>query len=264
MLRRISPRLAILGLVLAGFAPSARAADSLVLVQDNPAQRDLVLAVHGRQALSADPEFRDLAIIVQVKKGIAELRGQVPSDALATKAVKLVEEVSGIIGVRNYLEVRAARRDPGVLVLEPEPPTSARAASPNLLRFPDVPLNIPPIPVETPRKPEPERPASPAPPTVVLLTPIFTEEPSPQPAPVPDVLVTRTRPTTLVKPTGSVESALLALLAEPAFKEVKVEVRGNAVRVLTREGQGATTMALARRLRDLPGVEEIVLVPEGR
>jgi hypothetical protein len=45
---------------------------------------------------------------------------------------------------------------------------------------------------------------------------------------------------------------------------VKVEQRGTAVYVHAREGQGATTMLLARKLRDLPGVEEIVLVPEGR
>jgi osmotically-inducible protein OsmY len=268
MLRRIVVALGVLALL--GFAPGVRAQESLLqLVQDSPGLRDIALSVHSRQALSMDAAFRDLNIVVQVKKGVAELRGQVPTEALSAKAVKLVEEVQGILGVRNYLEIRAVRREPGVLQLEPEPPSSARAASPNYQSYPEIPLSITPVPTETPKLPAPTRPPiattppAPAPPAVVLLTPVFTEEPPPQaqpPAPIPQVLVQRTRPL----PTPASEGSLVTLLAEPAFKDIKVEQRGGAVYVHGKAGQGGTTMALARRLRDVPGVVEIILVPEGR
>lgn len=261
MLRRIVVAFGVLALL--GFAPGVRAQESLLLlVQDTPGLRDLALAVHSRQALSGDAAFRDLNIFVQVKKGVAELRGQVPTEALSTKAAKLVEEVQGILGVRNYLEIRALRRDPGILQIDPEPPSSARAASPNLQRFPEIPLSIDP-----PKLPEPTRPpiatTKPTPPpAVVLLTPVFTEEPkpTPPPAPIPQVLVQRTRPL----PVPRQDVALVALLKEPGFADIKVEQRGSVVYLHPKAGQGGTTMALARRLRDVPGIEDIILVPEGR
>src|SRR5437773_172561 len=109
MLRRIGFRTLALALAFLFLGQAAARADLplLLLVQDSPGVRDLTLAVHGRQLLSADPAFRDLTITVQVKKGIAELRGQVPTETLSTRAAKLVAEVPGILGVRNYLEVRA-------------------------------------------------------------------------------------------------------------------------------------------------------------
>jgi hypothetical protein len=262
MLRRIGFRLVALTIAVLTAGDVARA-DILLLVQDTPAVRDLTLTIHGRQALSADPAFRDLTVLVQVKKGVAELRGQVPDEALSRKAAKIMEDVPGILGVRNYLEIRAVKKEPGILVLEPEAPSSARAASPGRLLFPEIPATIPTVPTEPRPAPTPtpiaKTPPPGVPPAVVLGPPMFTEEPGRRPTP-PEVLVTRTRPNPLTQPEGT----LAALLAEPNFKDMKVEQRGGTVFVHTAPGEGARTMALARRLRDLPGIEEIVLVPEGR
>jgi len=275
MLRGIGLTLLLIG----GIAPAVRG-DLLLLVQDDPATRDLTLSVHGRQALSADASLRDTVIFVQVKRGVAELRGHVSTEEQRQQATRIVEDVSGVLGVRNYLEVRAAKREPAVLNLEPEPPSSARAASPNMAMLPEIPLSISgvgsattpprrdPVPMPMPMPPptpvvtiEPTQ----APFRVDLLTPTFAPEPL-RPTPTPTVLVSpvHTRPEPVVVLTRPEPSGLDALLAEAQFREIKVEQRGSAVYVHQHPGQGARVMALARRLQDVPGVEEIVLVPAGR
>ncbi len=240
----------------------------ILLVQDLPAFRDLTLAVHGRQALSTDRDLRELNLAVQVKKGFAELRGRVPSVELARKAVQLVEEVQGILGVRNYLEVRPVTREPARLVLEPELPSSTRAALPNREALPEIPLSVPSMPSIAVREPaviqrvpptRVETPAEPAP-LVVLLPPVFMEERVRPPRPA-DILVARPRPEAIPATT---QDAIEEILAEPTYRGLKIERRGAVVYLHQRSGHGARVMALARRLSGLPQVEQIVLVPEGR
>lgn len=220
--------------------------------EETPAFRDLTLSVHARQALANDDALREFNLAVQVKKGVAELRGRVPTADLAKKAAKLVGDVQGILGVRDYLEVRPESREPAKLVLEVEPPSSTRAAVPLRDPFPEIPLNVPAAPPAVVPEPQAKPPA----PAVVLQPPTFSPEPT-RPRPQPEVLVSRPGP-------APKQPGLDAVLADPAYQGLKVERKGKVVHIHQRSGQAAAVMALARRLSDLPDVEEIVLVPEGR
>jgi hypothetical protein len=76
-----------------------------------------------------------------------------------------------------------------------------------------------------------------------------------------DVLVAN--PALPAKPAGN-PGSLQALLDEPAYRAIKVENRNGVVYIHNRSSQAGAVMTLARRLSDLPEVQQIVLVPEGR
>ena len=55
--------------------------------------------------LANDPDVGGMAIDVDVKQGIATLKGKVRSDKQKTKAEKLAKKVKGVTGVANQLVI---------------------------------------------------------------------------------------------------------------------------------------------------------------
>jgi osmotically-inducible protein OsmY len=55
--------------------------------------------------LAGDPDVGGMAIDVDVKQGIATLKGKVRSDKQKSKAEKLAKKVKGVTGVTNQLVI---------------------------------------------------------------------------------------------------------------------------------------------------------------
>jgi osmotically-inducible protein OsmY len=55
--------------------------------------------------LASDPDVGGMAIDVDVKQGIATLKGKVRSDKQKIKAEKLAKKVKGVTGVTNQLVI---------------------------------------------------------------------------------------------------------------------------------------------------------------
>lgn len=254
-------------------ATVSHADDGLPPLPETVGDRDLTLTVHGRSAVYGDKELEKFTLFIQVKKGTAEVRGRVDSEEQALRAMRLLQDVPGILAVRNYLEIRPLRNQPERLVLDPEEPSSTRAALPNRNSYPDLSLSIPPPPSRAepaPRKVPPVVTAAPAF-QVELLAPVFNQEPRRLPVQVTTVPKEQvsTRPgvqaAPVVRQTAPVASARLdAILADPTFRGISVEQRGKVVTIYNQPSKAAAVMALARQVSELPEVEQIILAPQGR
>jgi osmotically-inducible protein OsmY len=55
--------------------------------------------------LAGDPDVGGMAINVDVRQGIATLKGKVRSDKQKSKAEKLAKKVKGVTGVTNQLVI---------------------------------------------------------------------------------------------------------------------------------------------------------------
>lgn len=60
-----------------------------------------------QRRLLEDEKLSEVAIPVRVKEGVVVLTGSVPERSLAERAEELAREASGVIEVRNHIEVRA-------------------------------------------------------------------------------------------------------------------------------------------------------------
>ena len=117
-------------------AAIAAGADYPPLAPSPEIYRDLQLMVHARKALREQEAFASLNVGVRVRDGIATLWGPVPSADLIPKAMKGVESVQGILGVRSELFVAVPEKVPELLLI-PEAaaaPTSANRLHPTRCR----------------------------------------------------------------------------------------------------------------------------------
>lgn len=70
-----------------------------------PGGNDFFLFTKTRAALDADSDLKTTNIIVEVKKGILTLNGEVPNAALRMKAEQLMRGVEGVKEVKNRLRI---------------------------------------------------------------------------------------------------------------------------------------------------------------
>jgi hyperosmotically inducible periplasmic protein len=74
--------------------------------------KDTAITSKIKADLLTDKQTRHYSIHVDTHgNGIVELRGDVPSRAVARHAVEIAENVSGVRSVRNELNVRGSSRD---------------------------------------------------------------------------------------------------------------------------------------------------------
>jgi hypothetical protein len=227
--------------------------------------RDMTLTVQARRRLSEDDRLAPCNLSVKVNGGTATLWGPVPSAAEARRAVKLVEQVRGIVTVRNELFVQPAESAPEVRFL-PSPkggPTRRAAASPDR-ETGSLSALTSRLLQEQPR-PRPRRgPGEGLPPRVrptVKPTPVVA---APQGARLlPPVAVGRQRgkpPAAPVPRAGDVGAAVQRVRAREArFQTMRLEVRGGTVELWPGEASGEDVMALAQALRRVHGVKGVVV-----
>lgn len=228
--------------------------------------RDMRLTIQVRQAFAADAALARLFIRVEVREGVATLRGSVPSDDHVSRAEELVKKIIGIRKVRNELRVGAPREAPVVPVApEEDKPVSSHSASPDRLtgtiavptsRVP--PIALPPNGRDASAPPAAPAPAGIRPPTVSLLAPVSAEALGPAAPPAP------------VAPQVSAPAPAAPSLAEAVerlrrsdarFVGVGTQVEGNVVAVWPASADTAAenVMAFAQLVSRTPGVGRVVL-----
>jgi hypothetical protein len=70
--------------------------------------RDIRITLKARQMLAQDSDLGRLPIYVTVRQGNAILWGRVPNEALARRAFRIVEQVSGILQLKSELVIGPA------------------------------------------------------------------------------------------------------------------------------------------------------------
>ncbi len=230
-----------------------------------PDLRDVQVAFYARRALAQDPELDALNLGVTVHYGRAVVWGVVPSQELAERALRVVENSKGIYGVRSELRILNDQSERAMLELlqglaSPSthllPPSESLSESgsglPDRLNGPpDEPrpqqvLNAHPglPPSETPDvAPRPALGAS-----VTLLAPVPITAPATPTA----------RPAQLVVAGLSVVAEEIRA-ADDRFREVRIEVSDGRLTLCGRVSSAETLIDLGRALSRLPGVRHVDL-----
>jgi osmotically-inducible protein OsmY len=216
-------------------------ADALPRAAAKPAglsvPRDVQLTVQVKKALGEDAELTQANLRVLVRDGVAVLNGPVPSPELLERAVKTVREVKGVLKVQNELYV-AAPPQPDFVLPKPEPATRSTSASPPRDGSGPSWLTMP--------LPRPD-----VSPTVsVKDPPIVVEERR------PEQTVSRPVRTEVVSPL--LERVEKVRQTDRRYRPIRVDVEG-AVVVVRGGAPGETLMAFMQALRQVEGVERVVL-----
>ena len=255
---------AALAAVLWGLAPAAAG--------EAPGTSDVLLARSALAALDADPQLRDVNLVVSVVDRVAVIGGPVPTADTGRRAAWVVQRVQGIAEVKNRCFVQAG----------PDPLIRAVADRVGASRPPLIP-ELPPI-VGGPRTGgavpppaagwEPPAPAAVEPPRVslrpspppadsVLLPPVASVAPALPPPPRAGVLTTGpAAPTGAVvaaRPGDVLTAAAAARTASPRFAALTVELRDGTLVIGGSAARAADAWEFAQTLRQLPGVARVAV-----
>lgn len=197
-------------------------------------KHDTKLKVMARLALSRDPTLGPLKLEVDVRDGVAVVRGAVPSAATAERARQVLTELTELLGVRSELRVVGAA-----------PPLPPPLTVPSLPPPPAVPKLVIPSP-----RPRPE-----AVPTRSAGLPAQAAPKSK--LPVATYVSAKKRSEEAARPADLAAAVAALRESNPAYRAVPVRVVGDVV-IVSRRGDDADVAALAQALRRVPGVAEVV------
>jgi hypothetical protein len=229
----------------AGTPPAAASRDSY---------RDLQLSVHSRRAICDDETLAELNIGVRVRDGVATLWGPVPSADVIPKAVKRVEGVQGVLGVRTELYVVVPEKKIEPLLQDLEKPMLSESASPNPESGSISPLTgrdekaSVVYPASGPRSPFPG---------VELGGPVPLPATATQP-PAPNRKETPAAPPAPPRKEDLAAALLRVRGSDPRFRTLRAELRGATVIISGNDERAGDVMAMARVVSRLPGVERVV------
>lgn len=99
-------------LTAAGCAPAP--------VDTNQMLTDTDVTNKAKAAIYSDPLTKDSSITVNTVKGVVQLTGTVPSEAVKEKAGQLARGASGAFGLKNDLQVVAPSNAPIVIQGQPQ------------------------------------------------------------------------------------------------------------------------------------------------
>jgi hypothetical protein len=195
--------------------------------------RDLAATVRARRLLEEDRVLRPLNLGVSVDNGVVSVWGPVPSQEVARLAVAKLETI------RNVTEVR-----PNFYLRDNQPPARPERVATAKPEFETGRLPLPP-----------------------------EEAPVPAVADGPKLLAPRRAATAASQPVAAVvklpkPAASLAELvnearqSEARFREIAVEVRGQAVLVRRGGAPGRDVMDLVQVLRRIRGVSDVILTSD--
>jgi osmotically-inducible protein OsmY len=235
---------AVIALLLLSAPASLIAQSAATSGQHDP--RDIRITLKARQALSLDTELCRLPVSVTVRQGKVTLWGQVPSDALARRAARIVEQVPGVFHVKSDLVIgpvepvhdddsrlsqsiaapvpnepphRRDPRSPGVLAGHERPTTPARQAAAEMR----LPIPHSPTATET---------AAPA----ILLAPRALEQ------------------------TKSLQSVVERVIqSDVRFSGMRCQESAGKITLTGSAARMEHVMDLSKQVARLPGVKEVVV-----
>lgn len=258
---RILATFAVLAGLGVGFAPAAAA--------DPPARpagtSDVLLARSALAALDADPQLRDVNLVVSVVDGVAVIGGPVPTADTGKRAAWVVQRVLGIAEVKNRCFVQTGP-DPLIRAVQERVGTSRPL-------FPDLPpivgsaranngaLPPPAAGLDPPAPPVEERRVSlsPAVPPVdsVLLPPVAAVAPPALPPPsrpaAPTTVVAARPPADVLTAAGTVRNT------SKKFAALTVELRDGTLVIGGSAARAADAWEFAQALRRVPGVVRVAV-----
>jgi hypothetical protein len=226
-------RFALAALVLGATAGLGRAGDPHLL-----SYTDIQVTVRAREALRGDKPLDAVNLSVRVEKGVAVVRGAVPSEELKTRAVDVLKKVKDVKDVNAegvFVAVPPPEPPPAP---KPEPaPTRTEAALPT--RDPDALASLT------------NRPAGAPPPGdsgVRLMQPVTAES-----------LAATT--SSAAPPADDLSAALDRVRqSSPRYRSIAVRVEG-ATATVRGGGRAEDAMAFVKEISHLPGLNRVVLEP---
>ena len=245
---------------------------NIVLFADEPARRpfleadsDPVLAINTKAALANDPMLKQLNLMVSVVDRVAVVGGPVPSDAHLKRVESILNDVDGLSARRVTCWVMPSKYDPLADRLAQELRDSTR---PSVIRTPPRPpvLSLPnsyePRPDRrqtgnvTVNRVEPEQSVS-----DFLLSPTLLSEPqaiSPKPS-SPVTIPPTNVPTQPSEPSTLAQRITAVQRGDKRFAQFQVTLRSDYLLIAGFAERDSDSWAFARALRELPGIERIVV-----
>jgi osmotically-inducible protein OsmY len=216
---------------------------------------DLELEAKVHRALIKNDELKKSSVFVRVWEGTATLTGTVSSAELKREALRLAQNVEGVLAVRgeSLYVAPSTRRPPLTIVLPLEDrPTQTRAASPSLPR-PDMAATVA---VPSPRPTAIERPAQ----SITLLAPEAAVSIVRTPEPAQLTAHPRLKPSAV-----SLAEALENLRRKSSrFQDIRTVTRDATVYIYPGSASSDDTMTFAQAVRKMPGVRQVVVAPRSR
>jgi hypothetical protein len=229
---------------------------------------DVLHELRARQALLHDRQLAPLNLGVCVHEHVAVLWGLVPSTALERRAIELLQQLPELIEVRSELHVESSQETAPPAA--PLPPLAAPFTLP-----------APPEPGEESKLKEPPPAARKRPRAPVSSPGILTKQsgtlPKNSPSPVgypqgssaeteapllPAIAIPQPATATtddIRSGEWLIEAVTRVQRSEPRFRQIRAEVRGGTVRLDGTVERWSEAYELAERLRQLTGVERVVL-----
>ncbi len=236
-----------LAFVLLGCATQTHAEDERsapLFSSSTQTTRDIEIVARIRQALRQDAQLRSLNLSVRMSGGVASLSGPVPTLELKERALSIVERVEGVLTVsaKDLYISSSERGGKGLaVVIQNEPPTQSRSASPG---SPSSGLGVlnSRLPGGTDQR-------------FSSLTP---EQPVPV-ARAPESARLTAHPHT-VSPSVSISIAVEQLRRRDArYQQIQARVEGTTVFVFPGETTSEDAMTFAQAVRRLSGVQHVIL-----
>jgi hypothetical protein len=194
--------------------------------------RDMRLTIQAQRLLKADRGLAPLKLKVEVRNGVAQLSGTVPSDGVGREAVGKLETIKGIEEVRSNFQYRPAPLNPAATG------THVEVAKP-----PEI------DPLKT-------RPGEPA---VVTGSEGHKGRTDPPASPIPVKPRVAPASTVAIHPPSLAEQVARIRQMEARFQTISVDVQDSMLIVHRAGVSSADATALAEKLRRIPGVGEVLI-----
>jgi osmotically-inducible protein OsmY len=222
-----------------------------------PDLRDVRLTLMARKALREDRELGRLNLGVSVRQGVATLRGRVPSEALAWRAIQLVKPIQGIFEVYHDLQIKEF--DPVDLPVLGGPIASGPEEGNPPTRSPGPSGILAGRPGGNPTGAHAMEPGAPGPlnEAVSLGRPVIRPASSSEAGQSPKAVLMAPQPSDAAI---SVEASVTGVLtADHRFSRVRPEVQEGVVYLRGSVTRQEEVMELARLVARLSGVARVVV-----
>jgi osmotically-inducible protein OsmY len=209
---------------------------------------DIRLALRVRRALAQDTELARFPVNVTVKQGVVTLWGQVPSEALASRAAQLARRIQGVFQVRRELEIGP---------VEPDRDETPRLPDATRISAPLGPArgNSRPRGVLAGNPHEDRTPPSALGDSAWIGPPITRKDPSAEAGP-PAVLLAP-QPLRKLEPLKDALDHLVR--SDVRYARARAEVQNGVVTLSGNVSAMEHAMELAKRAAQLPGVKQVVV-----
>ncbi|MFM7151772.1 MAG: hypothetical protein ACKO23_18245 [Gemmataceae bacterium] len=210
--------------------------------------RDLAATVKARRMIEEDPTLAALNLGVDIENGLARIWGPIPSEKVGEKAVLKLKMIPDISEVRPTFYLEDPTKNPITIANNQEELKRVAVAKPEIEtgQIPNNNINPTPIPEGQPSKSPEVAPR--------LFAPRVSSK-------------VRTNAETLVRNSAEATESLSDQIrgiqkSDSRFSSIQVENQGGNLMVRRNDVNGRTVMELVSKLRQLPGVRNVMIASD--